>query len=193
MTACASTVIVYAAKVYIVETVFEKLEGIAKILLFLALLLVPAFFAEIFIPIAAIGWAIYYCYVFLSSIGFDHSKSLPWFFGDPATDAAISASIILSLLGLINGIKGSVAMLLTYAPFVFLNTIIMFVGLGVSDTYSEFKNKNYIENCGSGNFTSDGSLTCYYTVKNNKQLPCFSETTNVASNKIYTNTYSCKQ
>lgn len=107
----------------------EEIKKILTVFLILVLVAIPAMAPGFFIALGLIVWPITYIVIWIMSIGHDASNTVPWTIVD-TVQHPIAMIFFLGALGLINGVRGVVAMLVSWGPYLLLPTYLL--GLGVS-------------------------------------------------------------
>ena len=110
----------------------ESLKRIAVVFGLLCLIGIPAFVPELFIGISIIAWPIAYVVIWIMSIGADPSNTVPWVVYD-TSGHWFAMLIFFGMLGLVNGGRGVLAMLLTWGPAVMLPGYLIAMGVAAEN------------------------------------------------------------
>lgn len=127
----------------------------------------PLLAPEAFILLSAIAWPVVYFFIWLSSFGFDPSRDIPVVFEMASRPDNVLLLALAAGFGLLRGGKGVTAMVLTWAPLIFVFHFATVMGIGVEMSRDKWIKQNYVETACHNTFT------CYYEPKQGLILPSF--------------------
>ncbi len=141
-----------------------------KIFAILLIFAAPALAPEIAIVLAVIGWSAIYLFLGIAALFHSTSADLPWAFVDPDSSFVVLI-IVAGLFGLVNGVKGVVAMLVAWTPAFLLPGYMFMIGLAVEHegNWRGWVRDNYIDP--ACELTSQPS--CVYKPIGGRELPSF--------------------
>jgi hypothetical protein len=152
-----------------------------KVFFILAIFVAPALAPAVAIAGGIIVWGVVYLFLGVAAMQHNTAADLPWMFVDPATSFGMLI-VFAAVLGLINGIQGSIAMIVAWAPAFLLPGYMLAIGLAVEHDgkWRGWVRDNYVDpGC---ELTSDSQ--CVYRPAVGQQLPIFIAERNNLDNVI---------
>lgn len=138
------------------------------------------------VPFAAIAvsivvWPIVYVVIYFLSDGFDITQHLPWYIADP-NRATTMLIVFMTILGLVRGIIGVLAMAAIWIPLFLLPAYLLNLGVAVENPsgWIGYVFDNYEDDCSN----SRGHYICEYTPINGRQLPTFVQDNSVGTERV---------
>ena len=138
----------------------------------------PLFFPEIAIGLAAIGWPIFYGWMFVKSLSFDAARDLP-LIASPVRDiGTLFVSLVLVIgLGFFRGPLGLVTQTVVWVPYFLYPAVAVMLGIGVPYDWTGYKTATYnMRLCEDHkDWSENPGRACAYTPIAGHKLPSFIE------------------
>lgn len=143
-----------------------------------AIIVLPALAPEASIIVSGIWWTLFYTCEVIAYWSFDITREIPSFVSEVGSGTWICL-LVLALAGLLGGVLGVVAMIVTYAPLFLLGSFQLMYGIAVPMTQDQWIEQNYVQvyNAKTCKYPSDpfhgSNSKCEYVPKPGLKLPSF--------------------
>jgi hypothetical protein len=133
------------------------------------------------IAVSIVVWPIVYVVIYFLSDGFDITQHLPWYIADP-NRATVTLIVFMTIMGLVRGISGVLAMATIWIPFFLLPTYLLNLGVAVENPsgWIGYVFDNYQDDCSNNR----GYYICKYTPIDGRKLPTFVQDNSVGTERV---------
>ena len=148
----------------------DDLVRFLKTFFILAIFVIPALVPEVAIAASIVIWGAVYLYLTFAAFFHSTANDLPWMIVDPVTSYGM-VILFAGFIGLINGLKGSIAMLCAWAPALLLSSYMLTLGLAVEHEFGwyGYVRENYVDPA----CELDALKICMYRPIGGRELPSF--------------------